>query len=718
MEDTLADLNPEQRQAVMATEGFIRVIAGAGSGKTRALSHRFAYLVNDIGILPGNILCVTFTNKAASEMRQRIHKLTGDNDTGYICTFHSLCVTILQEDSHVVHYPKSFLVLGNPDVDAMLEIIYAERGLTMRDMTFSQARDKIEIRKLFKEPKYYLDIIDMDLNTLRQKYLSAIDPEDIIFYGYLYQEKKCFALDYNDLLTFTLYIFEKDDAIRNKWQKRLEYIMIDEFQDIDKPQYDLMSILCDYHKNLFIVGDPDQTIYSWRGAKVQYLMDFPTVFAPAQTIMMMRNYRSTPEILNTANSLIAANKNRIRKALIPTLPSGLKVQYLHANAPAFEADWIAKKIAELHEAGRPYRDITILYRAHYISRHLEEAFMANNIPYIFYSGTQFFERMEIRDAISYLRLIAYKDDLSFLRVINRPRRNIGKTRLRFLEEYARAHECTMYQALVQNLDNPKFAETKAREFVDLVEAYSAAAANHAVSEVLSSILNTSGYEAVLRTEGNQERLDNLAELKQAIFDYETTCGEECTLDNYLTHLSLFTGSDGNMTSERVKMMTIHTAKGLEFPVVFLCELNEAVLPSKKTRTLAAMEEERRLSFVAMTRAQEELYLSDAHSWQMNGSPRYPSRFIFDIEKSLLEPVQPLNDDYFAEARRYINTQDARLNREESYSVLRAGTRVQHDIFGKGTVVDIDEERAAHIVQFDNQDTPRAIAFKAKLHQLN
>ena len=265
MTDLLQGLNPAQREAVTATEGFIRVVAGAGSGKTRALTHRFAYLVNELGILPGNILCVTFTNKSAGEMRQRIHALTGDNDTGYINTFHGFCVSVLQEDSHAVQYPKSFLVLDNSDIDAMLQIIYEERGLTLRDMTFSAARDMIEIQKLFQRPDYYRDLIALSLDALKEKYDRAASPADIIFYGYLYQEKKCFGLDYNDLIKFSLYIFQEHPDIKLKWQQRLEYIMIDEFQDIDQLQYELMEVLCGYHKNLFIVGDPDQTIYTWRG---------------------------------------------------------------------------------------------------------------------------------------------------------------------------------------------------------------------------------------------------------------------------------------------------------------------------------------------------------------------------------------------------------------------------------------------------------------------
>lgn len=324
LDQLLCQLNQEQLKAVTSTEGFIRIIAGAGSGKTRALSHRFAFLVNEIGILPGNILCVTFTNKAANEMRHRIHNLIADNDTGYINTFHGFCVSILQEDSHAVQYPKNFLVLDNQDIDSMLKIIYEERGLTLRHKTFSKARDMIEMYKLERYPNYYLDLITMSLDTLRQKYLGATDVNDIIFYGYLYQEKKCFGLDYNDLLKFSLYIFEKNKEIRLKWQKRLEYIMIDEFQDIDKIQYQLMKVLCGYHKNLFIVGDPDQTIYSWRGADINYLLNFDKAFPDVKTIMMNENYRSTPQILSVCNSLIDKNKNRMKKDLLPMCHSKIQ----------------------------------------------------------------------------------------------------------------------------------------------------------------------------------------------------------------------------------------------------------------------------------------------------------------------------------------------------------------------------------------------------------
>lgn len=717
MENILQGLNASQLEAVTSTEGFIRVIAGAGSGKTRALARRFAYLVNEIGILPGNILCVTFTNKSANEMRQRIHNLTGDNDTGYISTFHSFCVSVLQEDSHALQYPKSFLVLDNSDIDSMLKIIYEERGLTLRNMTFSKARDMIEIRKLIKEPEYYLDMLNMSLDKLRQKYLTATEPSDIIFYGYLYQEKKCFGLDYNDLIKFTLYIFEQNEAVKIKWQQRLEYIMIDEFQDIDELQYKLMSVLCGYHKNLFIVGDPDQTIYTWRGANVRYLLDFDKIFPSVKTIMMMQNYRSTPQIVSVVNDLIDKNKFRIKKNLMPTIADGRKVICHHADTPEREAMWIAEQIQALHGEGTSYRENTVLYRAHYITRIVEEVFLREKIPYAIYSGVQFFNRMEIKDALAYLRLIAYKDDLAFLRVVNVPKRNLGERRIKFLQEYAVKHQCSLYISLETNLDNEIFKGTKAAQFVALIENFAANYAERQISELLAAILNESGYEKMLRTEGSQERLDNLAELKQSVYEYETSCGEESTLEHYLSHVALFTNSDAADNSDKVKLMTVHSAKGLEFPYVFLCAMNEGVFPSKKTDTIQKMEEERRLAFVAMTRAQKGLYLSEAEGRNFDGSPRYPSRFLLDIEPALLDYTQKPQEGLIRETKDYLVINERYLADEENQSSLAVGQRVKHSIFGSGTVVDVDLIKAAHLVKFDNIDTPRSISFRAKLEKV-
>ena len=716
--ELLNQLNEAQRAAVTATEGYVRVIAGAGSGKTRALSHRFAWLVTELGILPGSILCVTFTNKSANEMRQRIHQLTGDSDTGWINTFHGFCVSILREDSHAVHYPKSFMVLDNQDINAMLRIIYEERGLTLRDMRFGDARDMIEIQKLFKKPDYYLDMVGESLDALRQKYLDATDVKDIIFYGYLYQEKKCFALDYNDLIKFSLYIFSAFPDICRKWQERLEYIMIDEFQDIDQLQYDLMEVLCGYHKNLFVVGDPDQTIYTWRGANVKFLLDFDRHFPGTRTILMTENYRSTPEILAAANSLIGKNRNRIKKELTARKPSGGPVRCYHAQTQDSEAKWIADSITALHEAGTPWGDCAVLYRAHYVTRAVEAALRDAEVPFTIYSGVQFYDRAEVKDALCYLRMAVTQDDLSFLRVVNTPKRNMGQRRVAFLQAWAAEHGTTLYTALRRTLDDEIFRGTKAAGFVALVERYAALAGSLSVSELLSALMDESGYELALRTEGGQERLDNLAELKQSVHEFEISCGEEADPAAYLAHVALYTAGDLAEKGDRVKLMTVHAAKGLEFPHVFLCGMNEGIFPSRRVGTLEAMEEERRLCFVALTRAERGLWLSEAEGRNLDGSPRFPSRFLLDISPDLLVYDRAPAGELLKNAWEYIEQSAAALPESRQAAMLPPGTRVRHSVFGPGTVLDADADKGAHIIRFDGISTPRAVSFKAKLERLD
>ena len=713
MKDILEGLNAAQREAVTATEGYVRVIAGAGSGKTRALSRRFAWLVNGLGVMPGHILCVTFSNKSANEMRQRIHALTGDNDTGYVNTFHGFCVSVLQEDSHAVQYPKSFIVLDNSDIDDILRIIYAERGLTLRDMTFAEARDMFEIRKLFKEPLYCRDMIALPLERLRKKYEEAAEPADILFYGYLYQQKKCFGLDYNDLIVFTLHIFEREPEIRRKWQQRLEYIMIDEFQDIDGLQYRLMEALCGFHKNLFVVGAPDQTIYTWRGASVRYLLDFDARHPGTRTIMMMENYRSTPQILAAANSLIDANETRVKKDLLPVRAPGGPVRCFHGETAEDEARWIAAEIEKLREAGAPYTSGAVLFRAHYLTRSLEAAFLKEKIPYTIYAGVQFYDRAEIKDALAYLRLVAYRDDLSFRRVVNAPRRNMGARRMAFLEEQAASRGCSLWDALTATLDDEIFKGTRAAAFVSLIERFSAAPVLP-VSEALSGLLDESGYEAMLRTEGAQQRLDNLAELKQAVHEYETTCGEESGVADYLRHAALFTDGDRAESADTVRFMTVHAAKGLEFSRVFLCGMNEGVFPTRRTRTLQAMEEERRLAFVAMTRARDALCQTEADGRTLDGSPSYPSRFILDIDHGLLQYVAPPRPGLIEEARDRIAERERQLRRDSRIEALPPGTAVTHPVFGPGVIVEADAGELCYTVRFDRLATPRRLSFKAPL----
>ena len=720
-EDAFKDCNPEQAEAIASTEGYVRVVAGAGSGKTRALSRRFAYLVNELGVMPGNILCVTFSNKSANEMRTRIRNLTGDNDTGLVDTFHGFCAGVLREDGYALRLPKNFPILDNSDIDTLLRTIYAERSLTMRDSTFANARDAFEIRKTLVEPGYAALVLDNPIEVLKRKYDESTARADILFYGYLYHARKCFALDYNDLILFTLRLFEANPDIRAKWQDRLEYIMVDEFQDIDPLQYRLLEVLQARHRNLFVVGDPDQTIYTWRGADVRFLLDFDKKFAPAQTIVMARNYRSSPEILSAVNSLISKNTVRIRKDLVATRESGPRVLCNLAARPDAEAALIAATMKSLHERESvPFASMAVLYRAHYVTREIETALARAEISYTIYSGVQFFDRAEVKDALSYLRLVSSRDDLAFLRVANTPRRNIGTSRISFLKEFAEENKCSLYEALERSIDSEIFSDTRARDLLRLVESHAAdAAAGMPVSELLASLIDKSGYEDMLRTEGSQARLDNLAELKQSVADFETSCGEEVSAADYLAHVALFTNRDIDGGGDRVKLMTVHTAKGLEFPYVFLCSMNEGIFPSKKTETREQMEEERRLAFVAMTRAMRGLFVSASGGRNFDGSPRYPSRFILDIDPPLFDYVEPPPETLVKDTRTHMAAVDAGLDRKTqdasaAADALAVGTRVRHKVFGDGVIEAVDSEKLSYRIKFDSLPTSRTLSFRTPI----
>ncbi len=711
MADTLLNgLNEEQIQAVTATEGYIRVIAGAGSGKTRALTHRFTYLVNELGIAASNILCVTFTNKAANEMKKRIRYMIGDNDTGFICTFHGFCVQVLKEEIHVLNYPKNFMIIDTEDVTAILHTIFEDMGLNSRNYTFSTITDMIAVRKE-KEP-YLAYILETNNDVLKEKFLTAESKEHAIFYRYLYEQKKCYALDFDDLINYVLYIFENHEEIKLKWQKKLEYVMVDEFQDVSPKQYMLSKLLSGYHHNLFIVGDPDQTIYSWRGANVEFILNFDKAFQTSKTIIMNKNYRSTPNIIQASNSLIEKNKRRIEKSLVPIKQADIPVIYNHMKTTQLEAEWIAAQIKKIQEGGISLKDIAILYRSHFVSRSFEEVFIKENIKYTIYSGIEFYKRKEIKDVLCYLRMILYSDDISFNRIVNIPKRNIGEKRMTFLKEYAGNHSCSLYQALQDNLEDNLFKKTNAKDFTALIEKYKQLYEEKKISEVLSDILNDSGYEALLRTDGEQERLDNLAELKQSIFDYENSAGEECTLADYLEKISLFTNLDQKENSDSVQMMTIHTAKGLEFPYVFVCGLNEGIFPSKHIDTSDKMEEERRLAYVAFTRAENTLFLSDAEGVNYDGSYRYPSRFIFNIEKTYINYMVELESRLASDARMYIQLNEQKM--EQNSRCLAINDLVEHHVFGKGKILDINHDTSSYVIKFENMETTRNISFKIML----
>lgn len=712
MINLLDNLNKEQIEAVTTTEGYVRVIAGAGSGKTRALTSRYVYLVDEYGISTSNILCVTFTNKAANEMKKRIREMIGDNDTGLVCTFHGFGVQFLREEIYSLNYPHNFFVMDEEDVEAILKKLYQQFNLNTRVYTFSKAKEDISLYKN-SNLNYVDDLVNFDTNKLKEKIDNTDDIAEKVLYGYLFEQRKCYGLDYDDLILFTLYILKKFEKIRRKWQEKLMYVMVDEFQDVNLRNNELVEILSCYHKNLFVVGDPDQTIYSWRGARVEIILNFDKVHKDCKTIILNKNYRSTPNILNAANSLISKNENRIKKDLVAIKEENVSVVYNHAKTTKDEALWIVSQIKELKSKEIKLKDIAVLYRTHNLSKALEETFLKKNIKYILYNGIEFYKRKEIKDVLSYMRMIAFSDDLSFLRVVNEPKRNIGETRIKFLNKYAQENNCDLYRALYLNLNNELFKSTEAKEFVDLIEKYKSKYKEMSIADLFHGILNDSGYEEKLRTIGDDERLDNLAELKQSIFEYENSIGEDISLEGYLDRISLFTNLEPKEKEDAIKMMTIHTAKGLEFPYVFICGMNEGILPSKRVQNISELEEERRLAYVAYTRAKNALFLSDAEGVNTDKSFRYPSRFIFNTDKCYLNYIVELDENLITEANHKIEMSEKSMIKFSDYK-YKIGQVVEHRGFGKGVIKDIDYNMGCYIIKFDQFDTFRSINVRMPL----
>ena len=766
--DIFARLNPEQLDAVQSTEGHIRVLAGAGSGKTRALVSRYVYLVRDLGISPKNILCVTFTNRAAEEMKARVRSELGDMDLGYICTFHAFCTLLLHEDINKVNFPKDFVILDKEDWRSILLRVFADMGLTLKEATIQQKIDEVLEAKKTQADSYIDYFYKLNNEELKEKFLAkGIERNQEIFLRFLYEQKKCFGVDFNDLINFAVYILEKFPDVAEKWQDRIQYIMVDEFQDVSAKQYSIAQILSRKHKNLFIVGDSDQTIYSWRGSHVKLILDFDKKYKDAKTILLLKNYRSTPQILSAANSLIARNTVRYPKELAPTKKAGPKPLYYHAPSEEEEAKWICKKVKELcgfskktkHSqaqeaaaAGSPglatdnglkdqksassargassdsnLRDIAILYRAHYLSRSLEEAFIKNDIPYRILAGTEFYGRREIKDMISYLRMLTVADDVSFYRTVNLPSRKIGKNKIAAIKERADKFDCSAYTALKGLLaqDDPILKGTKAQAYVDAIEesrallndknsfVYTVGSGTSKLGSVLQSILDKSGYEAFLRLEADQDRLDNAAEFKRAV--NQAGFDDDATLEDFLQRAALFTDLDREDKRDAVKMLTIHAAKGMEFKNVFLCGMNEGIFPSRKVQTPEDMEEERRIAYVAMTRAKDRLFITDAEGKANDGIFKYPSRFVFEAAGEGMKNFdieKPLDKGLVEQSQKIIKYDESRL--KAAATQFKKGDRVRHKVFGAGTIVLVNDKAFCYTIKFDDLATERSVQFSAPL----
>ena len=700
------NLNEQQLKAVTETEGFVRVIAGAGSGKTKALTQRYAYIVEALGINSANILCVTFTNKAAQEMRKRVKRLVGENsDLSYITTYHGFCVRVLREDINKIKYPKNFIIMDVEDQKTVLRQVYNELGLTSKVFTFKQVLRYISKQKTSQE---YLQYI------LESKKKETDNEIEKIFIRYLEKQQRNFALDFDDLLNFALYIFVNNPDVLEKWQKRLHYIQVDETQDSSQKQFMLIEMLSQLHKNLFVVGDPDQTIYEWRGAKPEILVDFDKQFVDSKTIIMNQNYRSTPNILSLGNHIIKNNKVRVDKDMFTQNPEGVEVVHFHGENDYEEGLWVANEIKRLvKNENCKYSDFAILYRANHISRSIEQSLIRENIPYSVFGGIRFFERKEIKDVLAYLRLIEFEDDFSFLRVVNTPSRGLGKIFIENVAKIAEKESISLYSALQQNITDIDLSRKGAIEFIELIEKYKKSKADLIISDLVKEIMDESGLSAYYRTDGDTDRLDNIKELQNSIILLETQDEEQINLTEYLQEIALYTDMDiEDDRNDRVKLMTIHTSKGLEFPYVFLCGFTEGVLPSAmsiKERRAKAIEEERRLTYVAITRAEKAFYMTESEGFNFStGLNKYPSRFLFEISDNYFVRKGELSQEIINEAKEQLKLDASRQLIQKKFDV---GDLVNHLIWKQGKVIEVNEEKGEYQIEFVETGKTKPINFE-------
>ena len=716
--DYLKGLNEKQLEAVSDTEGYVRVIAGAGSGKTKLLVCRYAYLVKEYGIDPSNILCVTFTNKAAGEMRRRIRTIIGDeNETSLVCTYHGFCARLLREDSDKLFLPKGFQIIDTTQQKTIIGEIYQKRELRLDYASFEKVLKQIEEYKTL----YYTEYVPrMCIPAAGQICKSIATMDDEIMEEYMQRQKAISALDFNDLLSFALYLLENNASVRNKWQERLNYIQVDEFQDSSARELRLVDILSSRYGNLMIVGDPDQNIYEWRGSDVKLLVDFDKTHVPTKTVFLNRNYRSTPQILTCANTLIDKNTLRLKKDLYTKAPDGAAVIHYHTKCEEDETWIIANLInRDVRSEERQYSDFAILYRSGFLSRVVEKRLVEQNIPYEIYGGVKFYQRMEIQDVIAYLRLIAFRDDSSFKRIINKPRRRFGRTKMAELE-LAQERDISLFgegekpyllDVLGAHLHEAPFKNSDAAGFVKWVEEMRASIGQLRITEIVNRTTTETGYEEYIRGLGDEERYENLMEFKRMADEFERNYGEEMTLPEFLQQIALQAGEDAGKERDAVKLMTIHAAKGLEFPVTIVMGFTEGIFPSARTiedRKLLGLEEERRLCYVAITRAEKQLYLTDSEGTSQNGIKKLPSRFLREIGTENYVRVGSISKELDQESHDYERKLNAGISAEERPEYA-GGDIVTHHVFGTGRVISVDHGRRTVKVQFDHLPMPRNLS---------
>ena len=694
----LADLNPPQREAVLLTEGPLLILAGAGSGKTRVITHRIAYLIGELNIRPWNVLAVTFTNKAAEEMRERVANLLGAEGLNvWVGTFHATCVKILRKSAQHLGLRSSFVIYDEGDQLALLRMCLRELDLSERVIHPRVVQSRISRAK-------------NDLLTPAEYAAQAADylEERVarIYYRYDAALQRNGALDFDDLLRETVRLFLERPMILTSYQDLWSYIMVDEYQDTNHAQYRLIRLLAERHQNLAVVGDDDQSIYRWRGADLGNILDFERDYPLCKVIRLEQNYRSTKSILEAASSVIAWNRGRKEKRLWTDNDAGEPIGFCHARDEEDEAVFIVETIRHLAvQEGYSFDDFAVFYRVNAQSRVLEDALRQAVVPYVIVGGLRFYERKEIRDLLAYLRLIANPaDSVGFLRAVNVPPRGVGRTTLDRLTEFAMASGLSLWEACAE-IEKHGLLPTRQlkalQDFRSLIERFGMRLPETSVPDLVSTLLHETGYVAELEKEGTPDalsRIENLRELISAAQDF-TQRSEDTSLHAFLDMVSLLTNVDEGLrdTGGKVTLMTLHMAKGLEFPVVFIAGMEEGLIPHGRAYTdPEELEEERRLCYVGMTRAKRRLFLTTAVQRRLYGAESFnlPSRFLEEIKPHLLHRIEALTLSS-ASTLEGSHQPSPRYEVEEDQipfvDFYQPGVRVRHPEWGVGRI----RERIGH-----------------------
>ncbi len=727
--DILDKLNPAQREAVENTEGPVLILAGAGSGKTRVLTTRIGHLMENKGVKAENILAITFTNKAANEMRERVEETLEVTDTKemWITTFHSCCVRILRKSINKIGYNRSFVIYDSADQVTLIKDCLRE--LNLSDKAFdpkvilsaiSNAKDKLY------SPKKFIQLNEGDIAKTKIGEVYA-----------LYQDrlKRNSALDFDDLIMKTVELFKEHPEVLDYYRNKFRYIMVDEYQDTSKAQYELIKLLAKQHQNICVVGDDDQSIYGWRGADIRNILEFERDYDNVRIVKLEQNYRSTQVILDAANHVISNNIERKRKKLWSEQKEGQLIKIQLAENEIEEGDFISNTISYMRRyEGREYKDFAVLYRANAQARSVEDSLNRNGIPYNIYGGIKFYERKEIKDIIAYLRVLQNpQDDISLKRIINVPRRGIGLRTIEKIEDRASLKEESLYSVLIDiedNSDISRKARASISEFVDLMSTLRSFTDVYSVSQIIEKVLDATGYIDELEKEKNgegEDRIENLKEFISVALEFESA-NEDKSLESFLTNVALSAEpSNEEEEADRVSLMTIHSSKGLEFPVVFLAGMEEKIFPI--ARAISSMndseiEEERRLCYVGITRAKEELFLTLTRKRTLYGrtNPSIASRFIEELPEECIERLNKeqkelsyskanynmldkytkkyMNNMNKVQVAQKVNATIKSSTTESNIDEIKLGAKVHHPKFGIGTVVALKGPDVT--IAFDNQ----------------